>query len=398
MSTVGATLMVKNEQDKLYETFLSVKDVVDCFIVLDTGSTDKTIEQIEQYCVEFNKKLYITKKEFPKPFHFSNARNELLSFADDKADYLLLLDASDVLRDPNHLKQFMDTYSGPAKGFYLTQEWCYDENRSDKYSNIRMIKTKCRWNYKGSIHEYITTDNLIQSDILKLPSVVIFQDRRKYGSSSRLRFFNDEEILEKEFQTNLELFEKGETKEKYDGRNLFYYAQTCVCLGKTEKAYTLYKLRSQMDGFIEEKFLSAYNCGTLSYDLKFDWEITINWYLKAYEISCSQLNTPRAEPLYRIAEYYKDRCNELCYIYIRRCCELQFPHTNTLFVNTGVYEYDRWHLAGIISYYVKDFKLGREGCIQAILSSNKEIDRNNLKFYLNDKENIDDVIGMSKKY
>ena len=49
-SLICLLMMVKNEEKRITVSFDSVKDFVDTFIILDTGSTDNTIPIMKEYC------------------------------------------------------------------------------------------------------------------------------------------------------------------------------------------------------------------------------------------------------------------------------------------------------------------------------------------------------------
>jgi len=53
---VGVVIMVKNEQTSIQATIDSVKDYIKHIIVFDTGSTDKTIEIVQNTCKQ-NKQI-----------------------------------------------------------------------------------------------------------------------------------------------------------------------------------------------------------------------------------------------------------------------------------------------------------------------------------------------------
>lgn len=80
-------MIVKNEQSSLPNTLNSVKGVVDEMVVLDTGSTDRTVEIAQ----EFGAKVY----HFEWCNDFSIARNEALKYVRGK--WVLVLDADEVL-------------------------------------------------------------------------------------------------------------------------------------------------------------------------------------------------------------------------------------------------------------------------------------------------------------
>ena len=412
-------MMVKNEHKRIEVSLDSVRDIVDCMVILDTGSEDNTIEIIRNYCKKHNKPLHLIEQKFPEPFHFSNARNCVLDFADDKAEYLLLLDCNDELRGGKDLRKFIDSYNGPATAFHVCQEW-WNGQSLDKYFNIRLVKSKHQWRYKGAIHEYIMSPEAEQqlenkksdeigssrfscddgaskngkvqeSVVSRVEGFSLYQDRTKDDDKSFKRFARDERIFHVEYQEYIDIYEKDESK-KPDTRNLFYYGQTCMCLGKNEKAYKLYKERAEQEGFVEEKYHAYYRCGEISKLLDHSWEETMTWYIKAYEYSTKVFESPRAEPLFRLAEHYRDKCWDMCFMYLRRCCEVVYPDNAILFVDRRTYDYSRWHLMGIVAYYAKQPDIGKIACLKAIKEENRDIDKQNLLHYVKDQAEADELM------
>jgi tetratricopeptide (TPR) repeat protein len=80
-------MIVKNEQASLPRCLNSVKDVVNEMVILDTGSTDRTIEIAR----EWGAKVY----QFEWCNDFSAARNQALKYVQGK--WILVLDADEVL-------------------------------------------------------------------------------------------------------------------------------------------------------------------------------------------------------------------------------------------------------------------------------------------------------------
>ncbi|HEY9672215.1 MAG TPA: tetratricopeptide repeat protein [Waterburya sp.] len=80
-------MIVKNEEASLPPCLSSVKDVVDEMVILDTGSTDRTIEIAR----EFGARVY----HFEWCNDFSVARNQALNYVQGK--WVLVLDADEVL-------------------------------------------------------------------------------------------------------------------------------------------------------------------------------------------------------------------------------------------------------------------------------------------------------------
>jgi glycosyltransferase involved in cell wall biosynthesis len=80
-------VIVKNEEATLAKCINSAKSIVDEIVVLDTGSTDKTIEIAQN----LGAKVY----QFPWNNDFSAARNEALKYI--VGDWVLVLDADETL-------------------------------------------------------------------------------------------------------------------------------------------------------------------------------------------------------------------------------------------------------------------------------------------------------------
>ena len=194
--TIGALLMVKNEEKRISVSLDSLVGKVDALIIYDTGSTDKTIEIIETFCEKNKLNLYLKKGNF---VNFSVSRNISLDFADTtNVHYIILLDCNDelqgtILRDI--CLHFMDKDNNAF--LFCQQWWC---GQMDKYYNVRLVKARCGWRYMGSVHEWMK-DTLSPTEnsrfpVIRLPdSIVLYQDRTKDDDKSRKRFTRDRELL-----------------------------------------------------------------------------------------------------------------------------------------------------------------------------------------------------------
>ena len=83
--TLGAVMIVKNEEERLGDILSDIRNVVDEICIVDTGSSDGTIALAESFGARIER--------FPWCNDFSAARNHSLACA--KSDYLLWLDADD---------------------------------------------------------------------------------------------------------------------------------------------------------------------------------------------------------------------------------------------------------------------------------------------------------------
>ena len=373
---IALLMMVKNEHKRIHVTLNSVKGFVDSLVIFDTGSTDDTINILKEFSAQNKIPLRLKEGEF---VNFSTSRNISLEFADTfkDIDYILLLDCNDELRGGAELRKFADMEMSIEKSsaYLISQEWW--SGVYDKYFNIRFAKVRRGWRYRGSVHEWLKntlTDEGEKGDLKRLPdSIVLFQDRTQDDDKTGKRFERDKSLLLVDYKKN-----------KKDPRTLFYLAQTCSCLNQKDEALYYYKLRTKLEGFQEEKFHAYLRCGDMSKDIGQAWEHVMSWYIKALE------HSKRAEPLVKISNYYKDKKDWLMsFTFSDFACRLTYPDHCILFVDKRVYEWERWHLLGIVGYYCDRFEEGKAACCSAIAAGHaKEVEQKNLQFYYDKEKEI----------
>lgn len=369
---IALVMMHKQEEARMHVSLDSTVGHVDSCIMYDTGSTDNTIDIVKKHCEKHKINLYMIKGDF---VNFCVSRNVVLEYADTISgiDFLLLMDVNDELRNGEKLRKFAEAQlKTKNNGYLICQHWW--SGQYDKYFNMRFVKAQTGWRYKGSVHEWMYNINAKKDEkpqVLRIPDdIVLYQDRTKDNNKSSKRFKRDRELLLADYKKN-----------PTEPRTLFYLAQTCSCLNYNEEAYYYYKLRTELEGFQEEKFHAYLRCGDLCQKLDQSWGNSLEWYMKSLEHSA------RVEALIKLANHYKDEKKWLiAFMYIQTACVLKYPEHCILFVDKHAYDYTRWHLMGIIGYYCGQYKLGKEGCVNAIKCGlNSELDKNNLKFY-EDKE------------
>jgi O-antigen biosynthesis protein len=110
-NTLSLCMIVKNEENHLVRCLRSVRDVVDEIIIVDTGSTDKTIDIAKV----FGAKLF----DFPWTGDFSAARNH--SLAQATSDWILVLDGDEAIsaRDLDELKALIHKRSPSPVAYHV---------------------------------------------------------------------------------------------------------------------------------------------------------------------------------------------------------------------------------------------------------------------------------------
>ncbi|AYV77961.1 MAG: glycosyl transferase, group 2 [Edafosvirus sp.] len=369
--------MVKNESETIEKTLMSCIDYVDKVIILDTGSTDDTQNKIKDICQKKNRELVMKESIF---VDFATSRNVLLDHCVGQAQYLLLLDANDELLNGSELRQFCQQYNGDEESFLLN----FNLNNVLDFYTARLVKPGKGWKYFGVVHEYLArSDGMICK--CKIKGINIKQIRTNA---------NDIQKTVSRFQRDKKLLLEETEKEPKNFRSVFYLAQTYSCTQEYELSFKYYDKRTSMGGFEEEIFYSYYKCGELTEILKKPWEVSFDYYMKAFN------HTPRIEPLLNIAKYYKDKNRLLAYMYCKLAIDLPYPEHLLLFIDSQKYNFERWITMGVIAYHAakeieKTFKInykdteyftvGKSANIMALKNStneqNSDIIKLNLIFY-----------------
>lgn len=162
---VSLCMIVKNEEKYLQKCLDSVKDIVDEMIIVDTGSTDNTVEIAKA----FGAKVHY----FQWTNNFSEARNESLKYA--TKDWILILDGDDELfpEDRENLKELLNKKLDEETIYFFETISYYgnviDDNSITTNLNPRLFKNHEGTHYEGEIHNQLiyskTKQNVICSSI-----------------------------------------------------------------------------------------------------------------------------------------------------------------------------------------------------------------------------------------
>jgi len=142
-ATISVCMMVKNEEKNLPRALNSVKDWVDEIIVVDTGSSDRTIEIAESY----GAKIY----HHPWENDFSKHRNQSISYA--TGDWILILDADEEL-DQETAPLLRKLTTAPKEVHCFLFELFNDVTAGGKTFVLhpRMFRNRVGFHYQGIVH------------------------------------------------------------------------------------------------------------------------------------------------------------------------------------------------------------------------------------------------------
>ncbi len=144
---LSACLIAKNEENTLPKCLDSLRGVADEIILVDTGSTDKTVEIAKS----FGCKVYY----FAWINDFAAARNEALRHA--SGEFILVIDADEFFEESHKqkLREFLSTTD--AEGIFITvKNYLGSLSNLTSVMGIRVMRLFRRGHfYSGSIHEQV---------------------------------------------------------------------------------------------------------------------------------------------------------------------------------------------------------------------------------------------------
>ena len=146
--TISLCMIVRNEEQMLARCLTSIAGGVDEMVIVDTGSTDATIEIARRFGARVI--------EFPWTGSFAEARNVSLEAA--TGDWLIFLDADEVLADGDAAR--LREYAGHTwrEGLFLA-ECSYTGELGDgtaiNHLALRMFRNRPEHRFTGRIHEQI---------------------------------------------------------------------------------------------------------------------------------------------------------------------------------------------------------------------------------------------------
>lgn len=358
-------MIVKNESKIILRLLESVSHIIDSFCICDTGSTDNTIELIENFFIEKAIHGKIVQEPF-RDFGYNRtfAINSCIGMKN--ADYILLLDADmKLVMDPNmNVDKFKNNlYKGYA--FYIHQG-----NDHFSYKNTRIVKNNFGIKYWGVTHEYVqlpqntTIHNLSKQDIF-------------------ISDLGDGGCKHDKTERDIRLLIQGLIQLPDNDRYTFYLANSYRDKKDYINAIEYYKKRITLGGWIEEIWYSHYNLG-LCYKSIVDKPNSIFHFLEAYN------SFPhRIENIYEIVNFYRSERNyNLAYTFY---CLADYERKNKtnwdyLFTAKDIYEYKLDYELSIIGYHCQrnTYQLTNI-CMKVIANTTHQFEHRNVlsnyKFY-----------------
>jgi glycosyltransferase involved in cell wall biosynthesis len=294
LPSLGLVMIVKNEEAILERALQSARPFIQTWVIVDTGSTDKTKEIIRSVFSDISGTLY------ERPWvDFAANRNEALSFCEDKMKWALMLDADDKMMGkipPDELWK-----NTQCDGFAVQIR-----HNSITHMRTQIFRIESNWKYVGVVHE-VAMCSKKPCVIGNLPSETYIQASCEGNRSSDPdKYLKDAELLEKEVSKNPK-----------ESRSIFYLAQSYRDAGKHINARKWYEKYLTLETFwTQEKYMAIFNL--LSLVSEPEYQIELAW--QGIQVCPDRLEVPYrlvqrrrkegrpvTQQIYAIASFVKNR-------------------------------------------------------------------------------------------
>lgn len=226
--TICAALIVKNEEAMLARCLDSLKGV-DEIVIADTGSKDSTVEIAKKY----TDKVYT---EYEWEDSFAKARNFVKSKVPKEYDWILTIDADEVLNEP--IEEVRKALAGIGKEYSRVVISLIGENSKDTHYFPRIFRNDDGIYWGGDAHNYVEDKrNRKQFNGRDLISTTY-----GYSPAHQLDPERTFRILKKAIKENPEL-----TRERFYLAREYYYKR------EWEKAIKEYDEYIKRSGYLAER-------------------------------------------------------------------------------------------------------------------------------------------------
>jgi tetratricopeptide (TPR) repeat protein len=327
-------MIVKNESKIILRLLESVLPIIDCYCICDTGSTDDTIQIITNYFDNKN----ITGKIFKEQFvNFEYNRNYALQKCIGMSDYILLLDADMILSINETFDKSKLTYD-----YY----YIFQGNENFYYQNIRIIRNNGLFKYVGVTHEYLNKP-VTSTNSFFTKNQLFINDIGDGGAKTD------------KYERDIKLLKKGIIDQPNNYRYYFYLANSYKDSEQNNDAIETYKKVLELNGWIQEKYISCLRLYEL-YDKLKTPELGIYYLIESYTY-----DNNRIECIYQLIKYYciKNQ-NETAYVFytlIQKYYENYYINdqfNNKLFINGFDYSFYLPYYMIIVSERLKKYDIG----------------------------------------
>lgn len=270
---LSVCMIVRDEEPVIERCIKCIMKFADEIIVVDTGSKDRTREIASEY----TDKVF----DFEWEDDFSKARNYSLSKA--KSDYVMWIDADDVIDDENIRKiiELKSSVKPETDLIMMKYNTGFDEFGNPVFSfyRERIFRNNDRYRFEGAIHETVPLIGRIEYSDIEI---------------------NHKKLKVNDPQRNLKIFRKMiSTGKQLSPREQYYYARELYYNKFYFNAVTNFKqFLSENSNNLNDNIQACMLAGDCYLQLS-DEDNALNMYFKSFSY-----DTPRGEVCCKIADSF----------------------------------------------------------------------------------------------
>ena len=340
-TNICLSMIVKDEVAVLPRLFRSVKDYIDYYVIVDTGSTDDTIALIRREMHGYGIDGEVHERAW---VNFGVNRQQALELAVEagKADWLLIIDADEELgvSDPKFYEKLE-----PGVTYDIEKH-----HSGTRYAVPHLINVRdTRWKWEAPVHNYLVNIGGSTRRELRKDVWIIYhpgEGAKSHGLTQEQKYLRDAKLLEEDLKQHPD-----------NARSQFYLGRSYKHAGKLQEAYEAYAKRVGMGGWAEEAFMAQLELGRVAAELELPEDAVVRELMAAFE-----MRPRRAEPLYELARYFRvKKMYGKSLIFARAGLFTPRPD-DYLFVSQEVYEWRLLDELGVSSYWVGNYAEGKTAC------------------------------------
>ncbi len=349
MTKLCLVMIEKNEERVIARALKSALPFIDCYSIVDTGSTDKSKEIITTFMGEHGIQGVIHDRPW---VGFGHNRTEAIDLARERfpTKFGLILDADDTIEAPAGYKLpelTADQYDNPVP---------HGDLRSGQPHVIRLAMP---FYFRGETHEYLDC---------KVPCVksVLPEMLYRIGTDGNVRASGTK------FKRDIELLLKDIRRNPKDTRSHFYLAQSYRDDGQLRPAFNTYLRRAELTGGWDEEVYSAkLEAAKLAEKLEMPEREIVGLYIDAYKT-----RPQRAEAMFYLGRYFRKAENyKLAILFADAARAIPRPD-DRLFIESSIYD---WHAQA--EFAISAQRLGRHAeAIKANMEALKKCPRHDRAF------------------
>ena len=352
-------MIVKNEAHVITRAFDSVINMISAIYVCDTGSEDDTVQIIRDYIKEHKLKGKVVSRPW---VDFSHNRNESFALAKGKCDYILNLDADEVLVPLEDGVPQLDKKIEAIPEFTADRVDVITHFGNNTYTRPQFVKESRGWKWEKPMHEYCTTSDGKYCTEEVLEGICNYP--RDEGARSLLprKTFRDAIVLENY------LIEHPE-----DSRCWFYLGQSYGDeMENYDRSIRAYEKGMALSNWDAEKYVAHLRIGRMNKYMDRTAK-SLEHFRKAYDSDPS-----RPEALYELMVHYRaNDAPHMAALYGEKAFELSKNSyaPRSLFIEKDIY---RWKILDELSlsyYYSGNMKK----CLKLVPLLLKAVPEHNLE-------------------